>query len=376
MSNYFFPIVKKTTTPFNPYTSNITTRPCTTNGYPTSLFTGKSRYCDAPAEVLYSIYYLYQDISPYNTTPNILNTYTAGHTAYSDYYGPKNINIIRHGEKGSEIYHLDLNGAYRACNMADYLNYLAQSGNPISYIVTCNPGPYTLSDPSMRPQQTIMAASFLLNIPMFIFSGSYDPSGVTAQHIFDASSGNPFNGLNILICWEHGNIQQLSLNLACAALQAGRIATSIIGPSADPSYNGVYKLFESSGDVLSNFNPFPYGCTCPNGNYDFSSNYYSPYPTNPYGPPSYAQQIIGPLDMSDNIFKYMPYWNTNDFDQQINFVFDGSSNLTFTMTQEANSLNTCQTNCNIQIGMYQIPTDGSTSTPHYIGETSCEIPHT
>jgi hypothetical protein len=368
MSNYFFPIVKKTTTPFNPYTSSITTRPCTTNGYPTSLFTGKSRYCDAPAEVLYSIYYLYQNISPYNTTPNILNTYDAEHTAYSDYYGPKNITIIRHGEKGSEIYHLDLNGAYRACNMADYLNYLAQSGNPISYIITCNPSPYN-TYPSMRPQQTIMAASFLLNIPMFIFSGSYDPSGVTAQQIFDASSGNPFNGLNILICWEHGNIQQLCLNLGCAALQAGRIPTSNIGPSATvPSYNGIYNFFYNSGIQTSS------NSTCPNGNFDTSSNYYSPSPIN-LGPPSYAQQVIGPLDITDHIFKYMPYWNTYDFDQQLNLLFDGSSNLTFTMTQEANSLNTCYASCNIQIGMYQYPSN-QTATIHYIGETSCETPHT
>ena len=105
-------------------------------------------------------------------------------------------------------------------------------------MVSTNPCPFNSDDPSTRNQQTINMASFLLNIPMFIFSDYYDPTGITAQAIFE---NGQFNGQNIVIFWEHTNIQQLILNLAYTSYLVNRIIPMPANLNS-AQYNSIYSL--------------------------------------------------------------------------------------------------------------------------------------
>lgn len=117
---------------------------------------------------LYAAWYSYQQTT---TVANGNTNYeTQSSTPVSSPIGPKNIYIIRHGEKTqcSSGYCIDYNGATRACNLVTYFNNFTE---PIDYIVTCNPCPYNTSDASMRPSQTIALTSVMLDIPTFVYGG-------------------------------------------------------------------------------------------------------------------------------------------------------------------------------------------------------------
>jgi len=346
MSNYFFPFPKvqhdSNASSFSPNASKIISK-CQ-NNYPTNRYPS-TKYTKSPsAEVLYSIYNSYQKTA----TPQYLNNLASPNgtgkvSTVSSPVGPKNIFIIRHAEKNSPSqYYLNLNGIYRACNLVDYINSLAIQGYPISYIVTCNPAPLNDS-PSMRPQQTVAAASFLLNIPTFIFSSEYDPDGITATRLFlsnatDESSiyNNVFNGLNVLIAWEHTNIQQLYLNIAAAAYNNNRITL------ANTCYNSIYNLFENNNGII-------------NGSFNYIASNYSNNIQSTLGVPYYAisnNMNIG-NDPSNNIYKLTPYWNINCYDLQINFLSNLNGKYEFSVSQQP--ISTCYYSCNLQIGMFQIP---------------------
>ena len=61
----------------------------------------------------------------------------------------------------------------------------------------------------MHPEQTILGAAFLLNLPHVMYSSSSDVS-TTITALYNTGI---YNGLNILICWEHQNIQKLCLEI-------------------------------------------------------------------------------------------------------------------------------------------------------------------
>ena len=113
--------------------------------------------------------------------------------------GPKNIFIIRHGEKIHSKVALDSNGILRSTYIPSLIEDLNEKGYGIHNIITAN------DYHSMHQQQTVLLTSWLFSIPLFIYGDYFEPE-ITVKTIFK----NPyFNGKSILICWEHGCIQTL-----------------------------------------------------------------------------------------------------------------------------------------------------------------------
>lgn len=274
--------------------------------------------------------------------------------------GPANIYIIRHGEKNSSPdihYHLNNNGIYRASQLIGYVNQLASVGTPISYIITCNPSPYNTSDPSMRPQQTIMLTSFMLNIPMFIFGGSQDYTDVISK-LFTSEI---FDGLNVLICWEHGAIQQLCLNLLNSAGSVDRLSIN----------QGTLGFSQWYGDAY-----FAQNNICSDGNYlctTTTSAYYTNNVNLTYPGITGLPTCIGPNSQN------YPYWNDNDFERVYCLKSNSSTNYIFNFNITKQPVLTCYPSCELVIGLYQpLKPPGENAYKYYSSsndiEQSCEIP--
>jgi hypothetical protein len=317
------------------------------NGVPVDNYAG---YGVNSYEVLYSVWNSYQSTIGAQFTQSQSNS-AAPTPAQDTMVGPKNIFIIRHGEKipstpTNRQYHLNQNGIYRACQIPTVVNQLAAIGYPISYMVSTNPCPMNTADPSMRNQQTITMASFLLNIPMFVY-GSIDDTQPLADALFDTAPTNPFNGLNILICWEHTTIQDLCLKImnTCSSIGVG--------------------LNRSSKDGNAFFaDPLVSKQTCVDGKYlappDASAYPFNIQTLNPSPPPQYT------YTSHDPITAVYPFWNTNNFDNM--FCFFSNSNNTefeflFTNQQYFNCL-TCYANCQARIGLFQ-PMSTCSKTIYY-----------
>ena len=369
MSNYLFGI-KSLGVPNVPNTAPLeNTLPPSdcTNGSPNDLYAGLGVYS---WEVLYSIYQRYQNSTAAQFTKNQAINLAPGENPVCD--GPQNIFIMRHAEKNSSLpnYDLNNNGISRACQLIDYVNELAQNGYPISYIITCNPCGFNTSDPSMRPVQTASIISFILNIPLFIYGGANDFSGVVDAlfpQINTPGQPGPFDGLNVLIIYEHGSIQQLSL--------------SLVNGMGDPNINRLDGLLPTLGNsnwygdsFFKNVNP------CPNGNYKCTSN---PSVLN-YNPQFDVENttsgitvppIIGPNS------QYYPYWNNYNFSNIYWFKSSNQSNYNFNFSIIQQPCYSCFPSCGLQIGLYQ-PIIECGSTPLYYNknpssenlEDSCELP--
>ena len=175
----------------------------------------------------------------------------------------------------------------------------------------------------MRPQQTIMPAAFCLNIPMYIYGDSFYGSAITAEKLFTSDF---YNGKNVVICWEHSNMQNVLKEIVKKGIEVGRI--NYINPA----------------DYFKNQNPNP----CPDGNYDINTD----------------DSGYEPGD------EYIPYWNTNCFDKVLWFK---GTNLDFYTFLEP--CLTCYSSCNLQICGYQVASNCVSSTK-YSGESSCSVPTT
>jgi len=341
MSNYFFNFSKTNFAPnvvnSPPYNNTLPSSECS-NGFPIDKYSG---YGVNAWEVLYSIWCSSQNTLGAKFSYNQCVTKAPGLNPVCS--GPANIFIIRHGEKNQKKpnYCLDNNGAYRASQIMTFINQLANDGYPISYIVSCNPCPYNTDDPSMRPMQTASAASFMLNIPMFIYGGSLDYTSIV-NGIF--SSGQ-YDGLNVLIVWEHGAIQQLCLNILDTAGSINRLPNNM-----------------TTGDEFFNtFNP------CANGNYicnDSLSHFYPPDPNTVQG-------------VGTNTEKY-PYWNNYNFDN-VYWLSSISPNYTFGFSIFKEPCYTCYPSCGINIGLYQPLNPSCESSNIYYKSTDevenkCQVP--
>ena len=340
------------------YQSNTLPSNNCSSGFPIDKYKSYGGRGTNPWEVLYSIWNSYQNTLGAQFT---LNQDISMAPSNTNIIGPSNIFIIRHGEKQSSKpnYSLNNNGIYRACQLMNFVNILHEEGTPISYIITCNPCPYNSaggsnSDPSMRPIQTISMVSFMLNIPIFIYGGAQDFPEIVNQ-LFVSDTTNPFNGLNVLICWEHSAIQALCLNILNGAGQLNRLPDTIVLP------NGNTDLYGDAFFSLKN--------PCPDGNYECtdSTNSSSPYYINPNSNsvPSY----IGSNS------QFYPYWNNYNFDSV--YHLKSNSNNIF---EEFKIFNqpclTCYSSCDIHIGLYQPLTPPCTSSNKYTNEKSCELPPT
>jgi hypothetical protein len=361
-------LAKKTTATSSPYSQTIPANSCyydstTGQNYPISRYAG---YGVKAWEVLYSIYVANQSTAAAKFTYNQALNYEP--TIPSACTGPANIFIIRHGEKnsGADVtYELNYNGIYRACQIIDKVNKLAIAGTPISYIITCLPCPYNSTDSSMRPQQTIGFTSLMLNIPIFMYAGSQDYSFVKTE-LFNSGI---FDGLNVLICWEHTAIQQLCLNIVntAATLSSGSRLPAVITQGTDGYsdwYGDAYfKQFSQANGI------------CPDGNYLAPSGTETSFYING---PDYPGQLQAngeslPLCIGPNS-AYYPYWNTNNFESLYCFSSSALTNYVFTFKLFKENAITCYKNCVLNIGLYQPQNTQCTPGNKYTNEGDCEVP--
>jgi hypothetical protein len=304
-------------------------------------------------EVMYSTWISYQSTIGAQFTQSQADS-VAPTSAENTMFGPKNIFIIRHGEKTSSSrydveYHLNQNGAYRACQLPNLINDLATNGYPITYLVSANPCPWNSADASMRQQQTITMASFLLNIPMFMFGSANDNQAVV-DALFEPATTNPFNGLNVMICWEHTAIQDLCLKIIETSYElASPNQRSTMGPDeffAQPSVSDQ---------------------TCVGGKYVAPpGEEYTPFNVkveNPTPPPEYDYISHNPAT------SFYPYWNTHNYDNMFCFfAIDNNNNFDFVLTnQQYFNCLTCYPSCELKIGLYQ-PINNCTHSVYYYDE--------
>lgn len=294
-------------------------------------------------DLLYSIYNSYQNTSTPKYLSNNLMYLTNPLNYINVLPGPSNIFIIRHGEKNSNneseneyYYTLNCNGIERACKLPDFVNQLADTGTPIFAIITCQPNMNSNTnnnDNSMRPETTIMLSSFLLNIPLYIYSDSnisQPYNGETAYQLFT----NPiFRGKNVLIVWEHKNIQSLTNQI----IQCYEYLSS---------GNTIEDLIQNKNQVFKNQNTFNW----------WSVNTPIP-PENQYMSSSIPQYQLPYISYA----KLLPYWNTNNF----NYVYkltQSKGDLIFNIfTQD---ITTRYKNCELIIGLLQY--EGESNYPNEI----------
>jgi hypothetical protein len=310
------------------YSNTLPSSQCP-GGFPVNNYAG---YGDNSVDVLYSIWNSYQSTITPQFTQSQSNSAAPNEPTM---VGPKNIFIIRHGEKTSSTpttvqYHLNQNGIYRACQIPTLINQFAVNGYPITYLVAANPCPWNSPDGSMRQEQTLAMASFLLNIPMFFFGKASDNQEV-ADALFnipaEGDPPNPFNGLNVLICWEHTAVQDLCIEILNKCSQVGRSSMN-----ADQFFASVSSQTAVDGTYLA-----------PEGKPPFST-----------GPP-----------LNDASVNY-PYWNTHNYDNMyLFFANPGNTSFNFQLTnQQYFNCLTCYPSCELQIGLYQ-PINNCTHSTYY-----------
>jgi hypothetical protein len=116
---------------------------------------------------------------------------------------PKQVIIVRHGEKILGTNCLALQGLERAASLAYFFSGTPLYNNPkITHVVAARPHK---EDASIRPYQTCTPIAKHLNLPL-IDKFSSKESEELAQDILT----NPqYENGNILICWSHGQIPKL-----------------------------------------------------------------------------------------------------------------------------------------------------------------------
>lgn len=346
-------LAKSTSTVGGPYGKTVPANDCI-NGFPISRYAG---YGVNAWEVLYSIWVANQSTIGAKFTNTQAANAAPGSAPLCT--GPANIFMIRHGEKNPSPdvnYCLNNNGIYRACQLIEYVNKLATAGTPISYIISCNPCAYNTGDPSMRPQQTLSAASFMLNIPMYVFGGPQDYATVI-DNLFNSGI---FDGLNVLFCWEHTAIQQLCLNILNAAGPISRLQiTQGTGGYNDWYGDAFFKDYGLNGNLL-----------CPGGNYlcNDQTNIYHTDNINLTNPTATGlPACIGPNS------QYYPYRNTNNFETLYWFKSSSSSDYKFTFKITKEPVLTCYSNCELIVGLYQpLTTECSSTNKYYDSSDSIE----
>ena len=337
-----------TTTPTQPVQSNNRCNAgCPVDKFPDGIITGltksnlvsnSSSFTDD--DILYSMTAKYKKtFTPTYIQNNLLQLANPDNYSHLP-MGPSNIFIIRHGEKKNNnfvnptnqnaFYCIDCNGIQRSIELPNFINDLGTNGFPITAIVTANPSMDIVSNYghlSMRPQQTIMFSSWILNIPLYIFSYAnvsqpYDAT--TAINIFTNPS---LRGKNIVVAFEHDNMQSLTNQLVQC-----------------------YIYFKEGGTIQNLNNSTLY-------NVSTEDWWQQNTPVSPqYQYPGFEPQQSTPLYHIpyQKYSQYLPYWNINTFDKvywlsQTNTQHD----LTFEFFYE--NINTCAKKCEILIGLIQYP---------------------
>jgi hypothetical protein len=289
-------------------------------------------------DIMYSMYAKYEKtFTPTYYQNNLLQLTNPDNYTHLP-MGPSNIFIIRHGElildnyahptNQDTHYNLDCNGIQRSIKLPTFINNLGMNGYPITTIIVSN----ALMDiningnVAIRSQQTAHFSAWALSIPILIFgyancSQPYDAT--TAINIFTNAS---LRGKNILVVFQHDNIQALTNQLVQCYIYFKQ------GGTAENLNNStLYKV--STEEWWKHNTPVD-----PSHQY---SGYKYPMQKPPYPIPH------------EKYSKYLPYWNLNTFDR----VFwlsqtNRPNNLTFKVFSQ--NINTCQTNeCDLLIGLIQ-----------------------
>jgi hypothetical protein len=252
--------------------------------------------------------------------------------------GPSNIFIIRHGEKKvnnyadptnqDTYYNLDCNGTYRSIELPNFINKLGVDGYPITTMVLTNARmDINISgNASIHAQQTIHFSAWALSIPVLVFgyancSQPYDAT--TAINIFTNAS---IRGKNIVVSFQHANIQSLTNQLVQC-----------------------YNYFKQGGTVKNLNNSTLY---------NVSTEEWWKHNT-PVEPRYQYSGLKSPMDKPtypiphEKYSKYLPYWNSNTYDRVYWLSQTNRPNdLTFKLLSQ--NIKTCQTNeCNLLIGLIQ-----------------------
>ena len=289
-------------------------------------------------DVMYSIYAKYEKtFTPTYYQNNLLQLTNPDNYTHLP-MGPSNIFIIRHGEKMLDnyadptnqdtYYNLDCNGVHRSIELPNFINKLGVDGYPITTIVLTNARmDINISgNASIHAQQTMHFSAWALSIPVLVFgyancSQPYDAT--TAINIFTNAS---IRGKNIIVAFQHANIQSLTNQLVQC-----------------------YNYFKQGGTV-KNLN----NSTLHNVSTEEWWKHNTPVePKHQYSGYKHPMQKPSYPIPHEKYSKYLPYWNANTYDRvywlsQTNRPDD----LTFKLLSQ--NINTCQNNeCNLLIGLIQ-----------------------
>lgn len=168
-----------------------------------------------------------------------------------------------------------------------------------------------------------------------------------------------FDGLNVLICWEHSTIQSLCIALLQTMGPLNRINTTPINYSGIDNY---------ADPFFENLNP------CPDGNFlcnDSTNSFYIPPNTNP-------GSTVAPIGPNSQTY---PYWSNYNFDSVFWFSSkEPSFNFDFQIFIQP--CYTCYPSCGLNIGLYQPITNACDHSIQYYSKTPsnlnvenmCEVP--
>jgi len=339
-------LVNDPTTPIQPEsTHDKCNAGCPVNKFPDGIMAGltKSNLVSNSSsitddDIMYSMYAKYEKtFTPTYIQNNLLQLTNPDNYTHLP-MGPSNIFIIRHGElifdnyadptNQNTHYNLDCNGIQRSIKLPNFINNLGVNGYPITTIVVSNDhmNINISGNVAMRSQQTVHFSAWALSIPILIFgyancSQPYDAT--TAINIFTNAS---MRGKNILVAFQHDNIQALTNQLVQC-----------------------YNYFKQGGTVENLNNSTLYKVSTeewwkqntpvdPKHRY---SGYKHPMQKPPYPIPH------------EKYSKYLPYWNVKTFDRVCWFSQTNHPN-NLTLKVFSQNINTCAKNdCSLLIGLIQ-----------------------
>jgi len=289
-------------------------------------------------DILYSMYAKYEKtFTPTYIQNNLLQLTNPDNYTHLP-MGPSNIFIIRHGEKMLDnyadptnqdtYYNMDCNGIQRSIELPNFINKLGVDGYPITTIVLTNArmDMNISGNASIHAQQTMHFSAWALSIPVLVFgyancSQPYDAT--TAINIFTNSS---IRGKNIIVAFQHANIQALTNQLVQC-----------------------YNYFKQGGTVKNLNNSTLYNVSTE----EWWKNNTPVEPRHQYSGYKHPMQKPKYPIPHEKYSKYLPYWNANIYDRVYWLSQTNRPNdLTFKLLSQ--NINTCQPNeCNLLIGLIQ-----------------------
>lgn len=289
-------------------------------------------------DILYSIYTKYEKtFTPTYYQNNLLQLTNPDNYSHLP-MGPSNIFIIRHAEQifdnyahptnQNTYYSLDCNGIQRSIKLPTFINNLGMNGYPITTIVTPNAHMdiNITGNASIRAQQTVHFSAWALSIPVLVFgyancSQPYDAT--TAINIFTNTS---IRGKNIVVAFQHANIQALTNQLVQC-----------------------YIYFKQGGTVENLNNSTLYNVSTE----EWWKHNTPIHPSHQYsGLKSPMQKPTYPIP-HEKYSKYLPYWNATTYDRVYWFSQTNHPN-NLTLKIFSQNINTCANDCiNLLIGLIQ-----------------------